>query len=88
MQAGLYGGFDTTESAAACAYEVFEARGLAVPEDPPRTDATEVLDARGRELMATLHGDRGQEGYAAPGNRGEPIPSTKIGAATWLTDAR
>lgn len=77
MQAGLYGGFDTTESAAACAYEVFEARGLAVPEDPPRTDATEVLDARGRELMATLHGDRGQEGYAAPGNSitGELYPA-------------
>lgn len=68
MQAGLYGGFDTTESAAACAHKVFKARGCTVPEDPPRTDANEVLDARGRELMATLHGERGREGYAAPGN--------------------
>ena len=77
MQAGLYGGFDTTESAAACAHEVFKARGCTVPEEPPRTDSNEVLDARGRELMATLHGERGQEGYAAPGNAitGELYPA-------------
>jgi alkylhydroperoxidase/carboxymuconolactone decarboxylase family protein YurZ len=68
MQAGLYGGFDTTETAAACAHEVFEERGCTVPEEPPRSDSNEVLDARGRELMASLHGERGQEGYAAPGN--------------------
>ncbi len=77
MQAGLYGGFDTTELAAACAHKVFEARGVTVAEEPARTDANEVLDARGRELMATLHGDRGQKGYAAPGNpiTGELYPA-------------
>ena len=77
MQAGLYGGFDTTEAAAACAHKVFKARGRTVPADPPRTDSNEVLDARGRELMATLHGERGQEGYAAPGNAitGELYPA-------------
>jgi 4-carboxymuconolactone decarboxylase len=77
MQAGLYGGFDTTESAAMCAHKVFKARGCTVSEDPPRTDTNEVLDARGRELMATLHGERGKEGYAAPGNSitGELYPA-------------
>ncbi len=77
LQAGLYGGFDPTESAAVCAHEVFKRRGCTVPADPPRADANEVLDARGRELMATLHGDRGQEGYAAPGNTitGELYPA-------------
>lgn len=68
MQAGLYGGFDTTESAATCAQTVFKERGLTIPAEPPRTEASEVLDARGRELMATLHGERGRGGYAAPGN--------------------
>ena len=68
MQAGLYGGFDTTESAARCARTVFKARGLEIAAEPARNDASEELDARGRELMATLHGERGQEGYAAPGN--------------------
>jgi 4-carboxymuconolactone decarboxylase len=77
MQAGLYGGFDTTETAAACAHEVFKDRGCAVPEEPPRADSNEVLDARGRDVMASLHGDRGQEGYAAPGNAitGELYPA-------------
>ena len=77
MQAGLYGGFDTTESAATCAHKVFQARGCTVPAEPPRTDTNETLDARGRELMATLHGDRGQAGYAAPGNAvtGELYPA-------------
>ena len=68
VQAGLYGGFGTAEQAARCAHGVFRARGLTVPPEPPRTDSNETLDARGRELMATLHGARGQQGYAAPGN--------------------
>jgi 4-carboxymuconolactone decarboxylase len=68
MQTGLYAGFPTTEQAAACAREVFAARGVAVPSEPPRDDSHEALDARGRELLGTLHGARGQQGYAAPGN--------------------
>lgn len=68
MQAGLYGGFGTTEAAAACAQKVFKARGRTLAPEPARVDSNEVLDARGRELMATLHGERGQAGYAAPGN--------------------
>jgi 4-carboxymuconolactone decarboxylase len=68
MQAGLYGGFITTESAGQVAQQVFSARGLTVPPEPPRTDSNEVLDQRGNELMGDLHGDRASQGYAAPGN--------------------
>ncbi len=68
MQAGLYGGFPTTQAAAACASEVFSARGVSVPDEAGRDDSNETLDARGRELMARMHGERGQQGYAAPGN--------------------
>lgn len=68
MQAGLYGGFGTTQAAAACAQGVFKARGRTVAPEPPRADSNEALDERGRELMATLHGERGRAGYAAPGN--------------------
>jgi 4-carboxymuconolactone decarboxylase len=77
MQAGLYGGFDTTETAAAVAGNVFGRRGVKVEAEAPRTDSNEVLDARGRELMATMHGDRGRQGYAAPGNpiTGELYPA-------------
>lgn len=68
MHVGLYGGFPTTEAAAACARQVFAARGVVVPDEPARDDSDEALNARGRELMAAMHGERGKQGYAAPGN--------------------
>lgn len=68
MQAGLYGGFVTTETAARVAQEVFAARGVSVAAEQPRDDSNETLDARGRQVMAKLHGDRASQGYAAPGN--------------------
>ena len=68
VQCGLYGGFPITETAVAIAHEVFADRGVAVPDEPPRTDPLETLDARGRALLQELHGERGTEGYAAPGN--------------------
>lgn len=73
MQVGLYAGFPTTEASAARAREVFAARGLTVPDEPARDDSNEALDARGREVMAMLHGERGNQGYAAPGN---PVTGT------------
>jgi 4-carboxymuconolactone decarboxylase len=68
MQSGLYAGFGTTAASAEIAREVFAAKGLTVPDEPARDDTNEALDARGRELMATIHGERGRQGYAAPGN--------------------
>jgi 4-carboxymuconolactone decarboxylase len=53
---------------AAVAHEVFAARGLTVPPDPPRIDSSEMLDRKGREVIVQLHGEGGQQGYAAPGN--------------------
>ncbi len=77
VQVGLYAGFVTTETSAAVAHEVFAARGLKVPAEPARTDSHEELDRLGREVMAKLHGERGTQGYAAPGNAitGELYPS-------------
>jgi 4-carboxymuconolactone decarboxylase len=68
MQAGLYGGFPTTEASAACASDVFAARSVSVADEPARNDSNETLDARGEELMARMHGERSRQGYAAPGN--------------------
>lgn len=77
VQVGLYAGFVTTEASAAVAHEVFAARGLAVPPEPPRSDNNDTLDRKGREVMARLHGERAQQGYAAPGNAitGELYPA-------------
>ena len=68
MHVGLYAGFVTTETSAAVAQEVFSARGLALSPETPRTDTDEMLDRKGQEVMAHLHGERAQDGYAAPGN--------------------
>ncbi len=77
VQVGLYAGFVTTETSAAAAHEVFAARGLSVPAEPARTDSFEELDRLGAEVMAKLHGERANQGYAAPGNAitGELYPS-------------
>ena len=68
LQAGLYGGFVTTEAASEVAREVFAARGVSVPPQPPRDESNEELDAAGNAVMAKLHGERASGGYAAPGN--------------------
>lgn len=69
MQAGLYGGFVTTEAAARTAQKVFAARKVRIEPDAPRVETNEMLDARGHAVMAKLHGDRAGQGYAAPDNR-------------------
>ena len=69
LQAGLYGGFVTTEAAVEVAREVFAARGVTVPGTPAREDSDETLDARGQEIMAKLHGERASGGYAAGRSR-------------------
>ncbi len=73
MQAGLYGGFVTTEAAARTAQKVFTARKIRVEPDAPRVETDESLDANGRAVMAQLHGDRADQGYAAPDN---PVTGT------------
>ncbi|MGE0766139.1 MAG: carboxymuconolactone decarboxylase family protein [Hyphomicrobiaceae bacterium] len=77
VQVGLYAGFVTTETSAALAREVFASRGLEVPSEPPRSDSLEALDVMGQAVMAKLHGERANQGYAAPGNAitGELYPS-------------
>lgn len=77
VQVGLYAGFVTAETSATVARRVFAARGLSIPPEPPRTESHEQLDALGREVMAKLHGERANQGYAAPGNAitGELYPA-------------
>ncbi len=78
MQSGLYAGFGTTQAASAVAREVFEAKGVSVPDEPQRNDDNETVDARGRKLMGEIHGERGRQGYAAPDN---PITGALFTAA-------
>lgn len=68
IQTGIYAGFAMTEEAVAAANEVFEARGIPLPEDPIRDDTLESLTERGRGLMNQLHGERAGGAYADPDN--------------------
>ena len=68
VQAALYAGFTAAEETLELAAEVCAARGVAFPEAPATGVSLEELTANGQALMATLHGDRAQQGYAAPDN--------------------
>lgn len=68
VQAGLYAGFSASEETLALAAEVFAARGIPFPAEPPAGASLELLTERGGKLMGELHGDRAQSGYAAPDN--------------------
>lgn len=68
IQAGLYAGFPSAENALRVAQEVFDARGIDLPDvDLPEGDPAD-LEAMGREVLSALHGARGQQGYASPDN--------------------
>ena len=68
IQIGIYAGFAASEEAVEAASAEFAVRQIEMPEEPLGTDSLETLTERGRKLMAQLHGDRAQQGYAAPGN--------------------
>lgn len=68
IQAALYAGFSAAEETLELAAQVFAARGVAFPADPPADDSLEELAMRRRATMQALHGDRAQQGYAAPDN--------------------
>ncbi|MBI1733931.1 MAG: carboxymuconolactone decarboxylase family protein [Candidatus Rokubacteria bacterium] len=68
IQIGIYAGFAASEEALEVVNAAFVEHGVAVPAAAPRDDALDALTARGRELLESLHGDRGYQGYAAPDN--------------------
>ncbi len=78
IQTGLYGGFSGAEAAMSRAGAVFAERDLSLPDEEPDDAPLQNLDAIGRDLMATLHGDRSDAGYAAPDN---PVTSALYAGA-------
>ncbi len=68
VQAGLYAGFSAAEETLALMAEVLAERGVPFPPDPPADASLEELASRGRALMQDVHGERSQQGYAAPDN--------------------
>lgn len=68
IQIGIYAGFAASEEALDSAAALFAQRGIAVPEQTPRSDSLDTLCARGAELLHALHREGGAAGYAAPDN--------------------
>jgi len=68
VQAGLYAGFSAAEESLALLADVLAERGVPFPPDPPEDASLEELTTSGRTLMQALHGERAQQGYAAPDN--------------------
>jgi alkylhydroperoxidase/carboxymuconolactone decarboxylase family protein YurZ len=68
LQASLYAGFATSESACRLAQEVFDAQDVtAADESGPQVSAQELAEL-GAAKLTELHGERGTKGYATPGN--------------------
>lgn len=67
-QIGIYAGFGATQAAVEVAIDVYREHNIARPPIESPDQPLEVLEARGRALMGTLHGERGTQGYAAPDN--------------------
>ena len=67
-QIGIYAGFPAARAAIDAAGDVYRDRGVDVATTAPRDEPLSILEQRGREVMAKLHGARGTQGYAAPDN--------------------
>jgi len=68
IQIGIYAGFSASEEALEVAKGVLGRRNIAMPTDAPSNETLDALSFRGRELLQKLHGARGTQGYADPGN--------------------
>jgi len=68
VHCALYSGFPTALNSLTLAGEVFAEKGIEVPETKMPDLDGEALMALGRETMFKLHGERAEQGYAAPDN--------------------
>jgi 4-carboxymuconolactone decarboxylase len=71
VQCGLYGGLPVAEEALKMAASIFNESGIEMPEltadeQAMRGQPMEDLSSEGHRIMAEIHGDRSQSGYAAP----------------------
>ncbi|MFT5445186.1 MAG: 4-carboxymuconolactone decarboxylase [Gammaproteobacteria bacterium] len=68
LQASLYSGFASSESACRLAQEVFDAQGVTADDDTGPDMSAQELAELGAAKLVELHGERGTLGYAAPDN--------------------
>jgi len=68
IHCGMYSGFPTMENSLAVVSEVLTKSNIPIPNvDLPEKDLSE-LEEMGQKTKRSLHAERAEEGYAAPGN--------------------
>jgi len=81
IHCGIYAGFPAILNSLAVAREVFDERGIDVPDaEIPELD-DDTLMAAGVDVMNGLHGERAGAGYAAPGNAAAGLYETAVAYA-------
>lgn len=73
IQGAIYGGFPTMVNALGIAKEVFDQRGIVVPDTPMPDYSLDALETAGREIRASLQGARGNQGYTQPNALGADL---------------
>jgi alkylhydroperoxidase/carboxymuconolactone decarboxylase family protein YurZ len=66
IQDGIYRGFPASAAALAVARDVFTKRGVAVEDGDGPEASLEALMDMGKAVQAALHGERKDQGHAAP----------------------
>ena len=78
LHCAMYAGLPSAENSLAALSAVFEARGLAAPEDAWERIDLAALTARGTETMRDLHRERADGGYASPDSAASALYGTAI----------
>lgn len=73
IQGAIYGGFPTMVNSLVVAREVFEQRGVVVPDTPIPEYSLAELETAGRAIRQSLQGAQGNQGYTTPNALGADL---------------
>jgi 4-carboxymuconolactone decarboxylase len=73
IQSAIYGGFPTMVNSLGIAREVFDQRGVVVPDTAIPEHSLEELERAGRAIRQSLQGAQGNQGYTRPNALGADL---------------
>jgi 4-carboxymuconolactone decarboxylase len=73
IQGAIYGGFPTMVNSLGIAKDVFEQRGVVVPETSLPEYSLDELESAGRAIRQSLQGAQGNQGYTRPNALGADL---------------
>lgn len=78
IHCAMYTGFATAEASLRVVRDVLAKKGIPQPEADLIEADLDELDARGQQTMRSLHDERSEGGYAAPGSAARGLYATAI----------